>query len=205
MPEQGYRQAPELVAATSNPGKLQELAALLADFTLISQEQLEIEPAEETGLSFVENALLKARHAARHAGLPALADDSGLEVDALDGAPGIYSARFAGQQADDQANCHRLLQELAGVTQRRARFRCVLVCLRHDRDPAPLICQGTWEGNIAAQATGEGGFGYDPLFIPAGLEVTAAQLDAAEKNRRSHRGQALLQLRAQLPDFLSGP
>lgn len=191
-----------VVLATGNAGKVRELAACLADLgcEVLPQSRFGVPEAEETGLSFVENAILKARNAAAHTGLPAIADDSGIEVDALDGAPGIYSARFAGPGADDAANNARLLAELAGVppARRSARYRCVLVYLRHAKDPMPLICAGTWEGTVLSAARGSGGFGYDPLFQPADCTVTAAELALADKNRLSHRGRALAALHAAL-------
>lgn len=184
----------ELVLASGNPGKLGEFQALLGDcgFAVRAQSDFAVPEAAETGLSFVENALLKARNAALHAGLPAIADDSGLEVDALDGRPGIYSARFAGPAATDAENNQRLLAELAEVPtpRRSARYHCVLVYLRHAADPVPVICQGAWEGRIATAAQGSGGFGYDPLFWVPELGCTAAELDPATKNRISHRGRA---------------
>lgn len=185
-----------LVLATGNSGKLAEIAELLAPFGLAVKTQAEfgITPPEETGLSFIENAILKARHAARASGLPALADDSGLEVDALNGRPGIHSARFA-QQGDDAANNRKLLQALAGHEgERYARFCCALALLRHADDPMPLIASGRWEGRILEAPRGDNGFGYDPLFLPNGLQQSAAELDKAEKNRLSHRAQALRQL-----------
>jgi XTP/dITP diphosphohydrolase len=191
-----------VVLATSNPGKLKELQALLAPlaFEVLSLADFTSVGVDENGLSFVENALLKARHAANVAGLPAIADDSGLEVDALRGAPGIYSARYAGENASDADNLNKLLAAMHGLpaTQRSARYRCALAFMRWDRDPAPLICQASWEGRIIDQPRGSGGFGYDPIFEPAGREVTAAQLPAEEKNRVSHRGRALAELVAQL-------
>jgi len=194
--------ARELVLASGNAGKLAEIARLLEPLGLIIRTQTEfgITPPEETGLSFIENAILKARHAARLSGLPALADDSGLEVDFLNGAPGIYSARYAGEDGNDAANNRKLLDALEGVPagQRSARFRCVIALLRHAEDPMPLVATGTWEGRILEAPRGEGGFGYDPLFLPAGLERTAAELGKAEKNRLSHRGQALQALLALL-------
>lgn len=149
---------------------------------------------EETGLSFVENAILKARNACEHTGLAALADDSGIEVDALNGEPGIYSARFSGPGANDASNNAELLQRLQGIYQRSARYHCVLVFMRHAKDPVPLICHASWEGKILTAPQGEGGFGYDPLFWLDDLQCTAAQLDPAIKNRISHRGLALQQL-----------
>jgi XTP/dITP diphosphohydrolase len=186
------------VFASGNPGKLRELSALLEEtgIRLRPQSEFDLPEVDETGLTFVENALLKARAAAAGSRLPAIADDSGLEVDALDGEPGIRSARFAGRQGDDQANNALLLERLAGLpaARRTARFRCVIVSLAHPADPAPLICEGTWEGTIAEQPSGDRGFGYDPVFVPRGMSVSAAELDPAVKNRLSHRGQALRKL-----------
>jgi XTP/dITP diphosphohydrolase len=191
-----------LVLASNNQGKVREIEQLLegARIKVIPQGQLAITDAEETGLTFVENAILKARHAARHSGLPALADDSGLEVDALSGAPGIYSARYAGPGASDLANLEKLLGDLDGLAEeeRTARFQCVLVYLRHPEDPTPLICQGTWEGRILWEPRGTNGFGYDPIFWVPTHECSSAELDPATKNRLSHRGQALRQLQALL-------
>jgi XTP/dITP diphosphohydrolase len=192
----------ELVVATGNRGKLAELQTLLAGMTITvrSQDEFGVVPVEETGLSFVENALLKARHASSQCGLPALADDSGLAVDALDGAPGIHSARFAGSAADDAANNRLLLERLRGVPQARrgAHFHCVLVLLRHAHDPVPLICAASWAGTILENPRGSNGFGYDPLFLVDGLGCSSAELDAATKNRLSHRGQAFAALRRAL-------
>lgn len=182
-----------LVLASDNRGKLAEFQALLGDaWTLLPQGALDVPPAEETGDTFTANALLKARHAARLTGLPALADDSGLEVDALGGAPGVRSARYAGEAADATANNRKLLEALAGVPQERrtARFRCVLALVRHAEDPAPLLAEGSWEGRIALAPRGAGGFGYDPVFIDVATGLVAAELDPAEKNARSHRGRA---------------
>ena len=191
-----------VVLASSNAGKRAEFAALLADagIELITQSDLGIADAEETGLDFVENALLKARHAARVSGLPALADDSGLCVAHLHGAPGLYSARYAGTHGDSAANNARLLRELDGVPaeQRRAFFICVLVLLRDAADPAPLIAEGRWHGHVLTAPRGDRGFGYDPLFLPHGHPLSAAELDPALKNRLSHRAQALAQLHAKL-------
>ncbi len=191
-----------IVLASNNAGKVREIDQLLAE------QQIEIRPqsewgvpdAEETGLSFVENAILKARNAAAHSGLPAIADDSGIEVDALRGAPGIYSARFAGAGASDQANLEKLLEELAHVPddERTARFQCLLVYMRHGSDPTPLICQGTWEGRILHAPRGENGFGYDPIFFIHGEGCSAAELPPEIKNRLSHRGQALQKLLLEL-------
>lgn len=191
-----------LVLATGNAGKLREMREILAPWQVDVRALSEFtrEAADETGLTFVENALLKARFAARASGLPAIADDSGLEVDALHGAPGIYSARYAGPAADDAANNAKLLQELAGTadTTRTARYRCAMVFLRWPEDPAPVIAQAAWAGRIGHAGRGAGGFGYDPLFLIDDGARTAAELDPAEKNRRSHRGQALRSLVAAL-------
>jgi XTP/dITP diphosphohydrolase len=190
------------VLASGNPGKLRELGALLAPFSLelVAQADLGIRPAEETGTTFLENALLKAHHAARHARLAALADDSGIEVDALGGGPGVRSARFAGEGASDEDNLRRLLAELHDVPDgfRQARYQCVIVFVRGGADQRPLIAHGTWEGTIAHAARGRGGFGYDPVFVPAGEHRTAAELASADKNAVSHRGQALRALVAML-------
>jgi XTP/dITP diphosphohydrolase len=183
------------VLASSNAGKLRELAALLAPlgYELLPQSSLGIETPPETGTTFAENALLKARHAARLSGLAALADDSGIEVDALGGRPGVYSARYAGEGATDLANLQKMLDELRELPPQRrsARYRCVIAFARSADDPAPLIAQGAWEGRVLTAPRGTGGFGYDPIFQPAGLEVSAAELSADEKNARSHRGEAL--------------
>jgi XTP/dITP diphosphohydrolase len=191
-----------LVLASGNAGKLAEFGALLADAgrELVPQAALGVEDIDETGLTFVENALLKARHAAQVTGLPALADDSGLCVDALGGAPGLYSARYAGGHGDARANIERLLRELDGVPEERraARFRCVIVLLRHAEDPEPLIAEGSWAGRILGAPRGAQGFGYDPVFLDPVHGLSAAELAPALKNRISHRGQALAQLRARL-------
>jgi XTP/dITP diphosphohydrolase len=192
----------KIVLATANPGKLRELQAVLAglDFEIVPQSAFGVPEVEETGLTFIENALLKARNAAFYTGLPALADDSGLAVDALGGVPGIYSARYAGAGAGDRANIGKLLAELEGVPaeRRTARFVCVLALLHHPADPTPLICQGSWEGTILTEPRGEGGFGYDPIFFVPGEQRTAAELEPAVKNQISHRGQALVLLRRYL-------
>jgi XTP/dITP diphosphohydrolase len=192
-----------VVLATGNAGKQREFAALLAprDFEVVLQSALGIEPADETGSTFEANALLKARHAARTSRLPALADDSGLEVEALGGRPGVWSARYAGPAATDADNNALLLHELRDTPAagRRARYRCVIAYVRHADDPTPLLATGDWEGVIAQEPTGEGGFGYDPLFIPEGLAITAAQMSAADKNAVSHRGKALADLLRLLP------
>ncbi|MDZ7828392.1 MAG: RdgB/HAM1 family non-canonical purine NTP pyrophosphatase [Halofilum sp. (in: g-proteobacteria)] len=189
------------VLASGNAGKLREFAQMLADsgIELLPQGEFGVDPAPETAVTFVENALAKARHVAARTGLPAIADDSGLEVDALDGAPGVRSARYAGEPADDEANNRRLLADLEGLpaSRRHARFRAVLVYLRHAADPAPIIAEGVWEGRIADAPRGEGGFGYDPLFeLDDGR--TSAELPPEEKNRLSHRGRALAELRERL-------
>ncbi len=185
----------KIVLASGNTGKLREIGALLAPYglTLLPQSAFGLTAPPETGTTFVDNALLKARYAARLTGLPALADDSGIEVDALGGRPGVYSARFAGEGASDEANFRKLLAELAAVPQERreARYQCVIALVRCPDDPQPLIARGTWEGRIAQAPRGAGGFGYDPIFLPAGSRRTAAELDAVEKNAISHRGQAL--------------
>ena len=190
------------VLASANPGKLRELAELLAPLAvrLIPQAELGIRPAAETGSTFLENALLKARHAAHHARLPALADDSGIEVDALGGRPGVWSARVAGEGSSDEQNLRRLLAELHDVPDgfRQARYQCVIVWVRAPSDSAPVIAQGAWEGSIAHTPRGRGGFGYDPVFLPAGEHRTAAELSSIEKNALSHRGKALRALVAML-------
>ena len=191
-----------LVLASGNPGKLAEFNALLADagFQVHPQSEFAVEDAEETGLSFIENAILKARHAARATGLPALADDSGLCVDALDGAPGLYSARYAGTHGDHAANIDKLLQEMRDVPDERrgARFVCVLALVRHADDPQPIIAEGLWEGRILHARTGDGGFGYDPVFFSPSHGMSAAELPREMKHRDSHRGQALAVLRSRL-------
>jgi XTP/dITP diphosphohydrolase len=194
--------AGQVVLATGNAGKQRELAALLAPlgFELVLQTALNIESAEETGQTFQANALLKARHAARLAGLPALADDSGIEVDALGGRPGVWSARYAGVGATDADNNAKLLAELGNLPppQRTARYRCVIAFVADADDPEPLLAEGAWEGSIGDAPRGTGGFGYDPLFWPRGLDRTAAEMPAADKNAVSHRGLALDALLAQL-------
>ncbi len=193
-----------LVLASNNPGKLRELTALLADFDfeLLPQAGFGVPDVAETGTTFVENAIIKARHAAAHTGLPALADDSGIVVDALDGAPGVYSARFAGPAASDADNNALLVQRLREVPAeaRGARYRAVIVLMRSAADPSPLICAGSWVGMIRLEPAGDGGFGYDPHFYLPELGCTSAELPAAEKNRLSHRGQALAALRARLAE-----
>jgi XTP/dITP diphosphohydrolase len=177
---------------------LAELQSLLSDTDIefVPQGVHDVPEAAETGLTFVENAIIKARNASRFTGLPAIADDSGIEVDHLDGEPGIRSARYAGENATDEDNLHKLLRKLDGVAApaRRARFRCEIVWLRHEYDPSPVIWSGTWVGCVATEPRGENGFGYDPVFLFAGGEQTTAELDPASKNSRSHRGQALAKL-----------
>lgn len=200
----------ELVLASDNAGKIAEIGMIVADLGLIVRPQGEfgICSAEETGTTFLANALLKARHAARLSGHAALADDSGLEVDALGGAPGVYSARYAGPAATDAANNGKLIEALAGCAgPRTARYRCVIVVVRTADDPAPLVASGSWEGAIAHAPRGSGGFGYDPLFLVAGDPAgrTAAEFAAAEKNTVSHRGRALAALRARLASHAAAP
>jgi XTP/dITP diphosphohydrolase len=195
------------VLASGNSGKLREIQALLtaSGIEIVAQGELDVRSPEETGATFVENALLKARHAALETGLPAIADDSGLAVDALAGAPGIHSARFAGPGADTEANMVKLLDSLAETPddQRGARYHCVIVALLSADDPAPLITYADWPGVIARQPAGEGGFGYDPIFYDPELGATAAQLSAAVKNRVSHRGRALAKLSVALKERLT--
>jgi XTP/dITP diphosphohydrolase len=191
-----------IVLASNNPGKVREFAQLLAGLhsEVLPQSTFNVPEVEETGLTFVENAILKARNAARHAGLPAIADDSGLEVDALKGAPGIYSARYAGAGASDAANLQKLLADIKDVAEheRGARFQCVLVYMRHALDPTPIICQGTWEGRLLHAPRGAHGFGYDPIFYVPTHQCTSAELPPEVKNQLSHRGQALRRLLAAL-------
>ncbi len=191
-----------VVLASSNPGKLREFQELLSPhrFEVVAQSFFATTDAEETGLSFVENAIIKARHACQHSGLPALADDSGLEVEVLDGAPGIRSARFSGAGATDARNIEKLLTLMKDVPEERraARFQCLLVFLRHAKDPTPLICQGTWEGRILTEPRGDNGFGYDPVFFVPETQCSAAQLTQKQKNNRSHRSKALAGLLAAL-------
>ena len=192
-----------IVLATGNQGKVKELGHLLAEhgINIVPQSQFQVEDADETGTTFVENAIIKARHAAKITGLPAIADDSGLEVDALDGAPGVYSARYAADLSEngvvsDNANIDKLLAAMATTAdeQRTARFHCVLVYMKHENDPTPLICHGVWEGSISHAKQGEEGFGYDPVFWQDDLQMTSAQLPRELKNTLSHRGKALAQL-----------
>lgn len=184
-----------LVLASGNRKKLEEMKAILAPLSIrvMAQSEFDVPEAEETGQTFVENAIIKARNAARHTGLPAIADDSGLEVDALNGAPGVYSARFSGADANDAKNNALLVEMLGDLPDapRTARYQALLVLMQHADDATPIICQGTWDGEILLQPRGDGGFGYDPHFLLPELGLTAAELEAARKNRLSHRGQAL--------------
>ncbi len=193
-----------VVLASGNAGKLREFSELLASsgFTLLRQSEFGIAPPPETGSTFLENALIKARNAARLTGLPAIADDSGIEVDALGGAPGVYSARYAGEDASDEQNLSKLLGALQGLPPERrgARYRCVIVFVEHADDPRPLIGEGTWEGRIIDARLGDGGFGYDPAFVALGESRTVAQMPAAEKHAQSHRGQALRAFLARLAE-----
>ena len=195
----------EIVLASNNRGKLEELRALLSGTTIncIPQSDRGVPEVAETGLSFVENAIIKARHASHFTGLPAIADDSGIEVDELNGAPGIYSARYAGDRASDTDNTAKLLLGLSSTetNNRQARFRCEVVFVRHELDASPVICSGTWAGRIAETARGENGFGYDPVFLVGNGQKSAAELSAEEKNRISHRGQALAQLVVRLKEL----
>lgn len=195
----------KIVLASGNLGKLRELQQLLAGCGLdvLPQSDFNVSDVEETGLTFVENAIIKARHACLQTGLPAIADDSGIAVAALDGRPGIYSARYAKVGASDAENNTKLLNELADVPeqQRGARYHCVLAFMQHAEDPTPVLCHGSWEGIILTSARGSGGFGYDPLFYVPSHNCTAAELDKTEKNRISHRGSALQMLLQQLPVY----
>lgn len=192
----------KIVLATGNQGKVREMANLLSDFgfDVKAQSEFNVSDVEETGTTFVENAIIKARHAAKETGLPAIADDSGLEVDFLNGAPGIYSARYSGEGATDQTNIDKLLEAMksAPESQRTARFHCVLVLMQHENDPTPLICHGQWEGRILKTQSGRNGFGYDPVFYVAEENCTSAELDSTRKKQLSHRGKALKKLFAAL-------
>ena len=195
-------QSQRVVLATGNPGKLRQFSELLgaSGLSLVRQSDFGIEPPPETGSTFLENSLIKARNAARLTSLPAIADDSGLEVDALGGRPGLYSARYAGADASDEANLRKMLEELRGVSaaRRTARYRSVIVFVSGPDDPAPLVGEGVWEGAIAEAPRGNGGFGYDPIFIPHGQTQTAAQMPAELRNELCHRGQASRSFLAQL-------
>lgn len=202
----------KVVLASGNQKKIRELMEILAPLNIdvVPQSEFGVPEADETGLTFVENAIIKARNAAKHTGLPALADDSGIEVDALNGAPGIYSARFSadenGNGASDEKNNALLVEKLTGIAeqQRRARYQAVIVYMRHEADPTPIIAQGSWEGRIGFEPQGDQGFGYDPYFIADGLDKTAAQLSAQEKHSVSHRGKALGELLAKLQTQMAG-
>lgn len=190
----------KIILATGNKGKVAEFSHLFKQYKIqvIEQSAYEVSDVAETGSTFVENAIIKARHASEATGLPAIADDSGLVVNALNGAPGIYSARYAGEHGNDDANCEKLLDELNGEVDRRARFLCVLVFMKHANDPSPIICQGEWHGEIKDQAQGDGGFGYDPLFFVPEQNMTAAELNKEVKNTISHRAKALADLMKQV-------
>lgn len=187
---------PKIVMATSNPGKIREIARLLDELgvEVVAQSEFGVDDADETGDTFAENSLIKAQHAATATGLPAIADDSGLTVDALGGAPGVYSARFSGPDADDRKNNEKLLLELEGVAGRGAAFRCVATYVEPAGDAEPLVAEGVWRGEILDAPRGDGGFGYDPLFLVPECRASSAELSAEEKNARSHRGQALKKL-----------
>jgi XTP/dITP diphosphohydrolase len=193
----------KLVVASSNPDKLRELLQLFdgLDYELYPQSALNVPEVSETGTTFVENAIIKARNAAQHTGFAALADDSGIEVDALNGAPGVYSARFSGADASDEANNALLVEKLRAVPeqQRSARYRAVIVFMRNAADPSPIICEGSWEGQILLEPRGQGGFGYDPFFYLPEQGCTSAELSAEQKNQQSHRGKALRELLVKLP------
>lgn len=188
----------KIVLASGNAGKLREFQQLLAGcgFEVIPQSDFNVSNADETGTTFVENAIIKARHACQQTGLPAIADDSGIEVDALNGRPGVYSARYAGENANDEKNNQKLLEELKNIPaeKRTARYHAVLAYMRHADDPTPILCHGVWEGIILTEPRGQGGFGYDPLFFVPTHNCASAELDKAEKNRISHRGKAMQEL-----------
>jgi len=192
----------QIVLATGNKGKVREFKQMLLNqpFEILPQSEFNVDEVAETGLTFVENAIIKARHASKITGLPAIADDSGIEVDALNGAPGIYSARYAGVDANDKDNLYKLIEDVENVAEplRTARFQCVLVLMRHENDPTPLICQGTWEGTLLSKPAGQNGFGYDPIFWLEANQCTSAELDPDTKDQLSHRGQALRKLVNQL-------
>ncbi|WP_456296279.1 XTP/dITP diphosphatase [Vibrio sp. AK197] len=192
----------KIVLATGNQGKVREMADLLADFgfDVVAQSEFNVSDVAETGTTFIENAIIKARHAAKETGLPAIADDSGLEVDYLNGAPGVYSARYSGEGATDEKNLNKLLEAMKDVpeAQRTARFHCVLVLMRHENDPTPIVCHGQWEGRILTEAHGENGFGYDPVFFVPEHQCASAELEPAMKKQLSHRGKALKKLFATL-------
>jgi XTP/dITP diphosphohydrolase len=195
----------QIVLATGNKGKVAEFSTLFEGFSIkvSPQSEFNVQDVPETGTTFIENAIIKARHAAKITGLPAIADDSGLAVEALGGAPGIYSARYAGENASDSDNIDKLLAALANETEnRKARFLCVLVFMQHELDPTPIICQGEWHGEISSHRHGNGGFGYDPVFWVPAQNCSAAELDKAVKNSISHRGNALAQLMLRMKDVI---
>ncbi|MBJ2146765.1 XTP/dITP diphosphatase [Vibrio sp. IB15] len=188
----------KIVLATGNQGKVREMAGILSEFgfDVVAQSEFNVSEVAETGTTFIENAIIKARHAAKETGLPAIADDSGLEVDFLKGAPGIYSARYSGEGATDKQNIEKLLDAMQGVevAKRTARFHCVLVLMRHENDPTPLVCHGKWEGQILTEEHGENGFGYDPVFFVPEENCASAELEPSRKKQLSHRGKALASL-----------
>lgn len=194
----------KIVLATGNQGKVREMADVLSDFgfDVVAQSEFNVSDVAETGTTFIENAIIKARHAAKETGLPAIADDSGLEVDALNGAPGVYSARYSGEGATDQKNIDKMLTAMDGIPaeKRTARFHCVLVLMKHENDPTPLICHGSWEGHITTEQQGENGFGYDPIFWVSEDNCSSAELEPARKKQLSHRGKALKKLFAALKE-----
>lgn len=194
----------KIVLATGNQGKVREMAGVLSDFgfDVVAQSEFNVSDVAETGTTFIENAIIKARHAAKETGLPAIADDSGLEVDALNGAPGVYSARYSGEGATDQKNIDKMLAAMEGIPteKRTARFHCVLVLMKHENDPTPLIFHGSWEGHITTEQQGENGFGYDPIFWVNADNCSSAELEPARKKQLSHRGQALKKLFAALKE-----
>ena len=194
----------KIVLATGNQGKVREMADVLSDFgfDVVAQSEFNVSDVAETGTTFIENAIIKARHAAKETGLPAIADDSGLEVDALHGAPGVYSARYSGEGATDQKNIDKMLAAMEGIPteKRTARFHCVLVLMKHESDPTPLICHGSWEGHITTEQQGDNGFGYDPIFWVSEDNCSSAELEPARKKQLSHRGQALKKLFAALKE-----
>jgi XTP/dITP diphosphohydrolase len=191
-----FSKAQSIVLASGNVGKIREIQAILASHPIVPQAQFNIAEAEETGTTFIENAIIKARNAARHSGLPAIADDSGLAVDVLQGAPGVYSARYAGKGASDADNLHKLLEDMQGIPdeQRSARFICVIAFMEHAADPCPIIAEGVWEGRILHRPAGANGFGYDPVFWVPDAGCASAELSPERKNALSHRGQALRKL-----------
>ncbi len=194
----------KIVLATGNQGKVREMADVLSDFgfDVVAQSEFNVSDIAETGTTFIENAIIKARHAAKETGLPAIADDSGLEVDALNGAPGVYSARYSGDGATDQKNIDKMLAAMDGIPEKKrtARFHCVLVLMKHENDPTPLICHGSWEGHISTEQQGKNGFGYDPIFWLSEDNCSSAELEPARKKQLSHRGKALKKLFAALKE-----